>query len=118
MAKLCLIAGCNAKNDLFCVPDEDRKLRKWSNIVKQPINKTDLICALHFENKYIGTEKFLVQNAIPTILLNAGAEQEIDNKCNSCFEIFDIFNPKHPEGSQDNIRKLFATGTGGLKVSS
>jgi THAP domain len=109
----CVIKSCDNDQDLFCCPDDKQKLRKWKSILKNPgLTADDLICAAHFDSKFLGTEKFLTPNAFPTLLLNEEHQKETTKKCSVCFIEFSAFHPKHPLQTTETVNSRFAKNTG------
>ena len=107
MAK-CIVKGCKSSGcDLFCSPEDKTKLRKWKNILKTE-EKNFLICCVHFESRFLGSEKFLTQDAYPTVLIDGGIS--LDTACLSCLKIYDGGEFKSPLTKQ--ILEIFTTATG------
>lgn len=113
MAK-CIVQNCCSKGvDLFCAPEDKRKLKLWQNILKTE-EKDFLICSVHFETRFIGTERFLTQNAFPSILVEPEEAGEAAKACQACLQTFEAEATKH--ATSISLRQIFYTTTG-YKVS-
>lgn len=109
MAKLCIVNGCSSQGDLFSAPECKRKLKVWQQILQTDADKF-LICSIHFETRFVGNEKFLTQNAFPSILINSNQEYKNTESCQACLHIFEAAEQKH--SIQQSIRDIFRKGTG------
>lgn len=114
MAK-CIIKSCNSSGcDLFCPPEDKRKLRVWKEILQT--EKSDfLICSLHFQDKFICSDKFLLPNSYPSILINPDEEFNNIKSCQSCLKNFEESDVKYATAA--NIRKIFHRATN-LRVNN
>jgi hypothetical protein len=105
----CIIKNCEAKScELFGSPQDRNKLKVWQTICKTQETEF-LICNLHFESRFIGTEKFLVQNAFPSILIDPDEDFQNSKKCQACLRNFEA-ETKH--STAENIREIFRKATG------
>lgn len=106
MAK-CIIPSCRSNNrELFCSPDDKNKLRKWKQILQVEENSF-LVCDIHFADKFVKFEKFLTQDAFPSILVTPEeySNNESNDYCQSCLKEFEASSTKVPVN--EKIQKIF-----------
>ncbi|CAG9804911.1 unnamed protein product [Chironomus riparius] len=106
MAK-CIVPSCRSINrELFCSPDDKNKLRKWQQILQ--VNQSSfLVCDIHFVDKYIRFEKFITQDAFPSILVTPEeyCNDGNNNYCQSCLKVFEASSTKI--SVNEKIQKMF-----------
>jgi hypothetical protein len=100
----CIVKSCRSKNrELFCAPDDKNKLRKWKQIIGTG-ESNFLICEVHFDQRYVGREKFLQQDAYPSILISAN-EYEGDEFCQCCLKTFEANDSRM--NVSERLQKIF-----------
>ncbi|KAG5680882.1 hypothetical protein PVAND_010361 [Polypedilum vanderplanki] len=104
----CIVKSCKSKNrELFCAPDDKNKLRKWKQILGTA-ESNFLICEVHFDQKYIGREKFLQQDAYPSILIEEN-EYTSEEFCQCCLKTFEANDSRM--NVSEKLQKIFINYT-------
>lgn len=120
----CSVSNCKTTSAdtlaLFRCPNSPIFLEKWMEILNLDDLESDFfVCEYHFEDKFISCDKYLSEDAYPTVFLNMPEIELVQeacesvlliNNCRSCFRKYKKDERKLVKISS-SIQKLFKNAT-------